>query len=363
MIRGVADLIDLLLDDCYSVFQCAGEVGMIVEDRGSDVHVALHEARAMNLLGNDLVRQYHAAATFVTYFHFNGRIASLLLEEIDIRTERDADTHLNCDEVDRAWFDRCFKDPPAAARTGALMGPALAGPTHAIHHSWTPATSFSFATMSASSGGGSGVYFGSPVGRAPSVAFNDPMGKTTEEMVIPDSIEPLLAWRAWRVDRFGSLQSRTNESVWPGREKMTGICITPYEAQQPHRTPAQRCTCGIYSVKTLEGAIRYAGDGGWAGVNVAIGKIKIWGMTVVAEKGYRSEFAYPTEIYLLRASSNAQGDLQPGDSRIGERLQRRYDVPVHCGLDLDDLIDMTIEEGGGHDGGTGAGTSEGPPDG
>jgi hypothetical protein len=61
---------------------------------------------------------------------------------------------------------------------------------------------------------------------------------------------------------------------------------------ESHSAPDKDCTCGIYAAMTEKGVPQ--------GGNV-YGKVKLWGKIVPGEKGYRAQFAYPSEF---RVSSN-----------------------------------------------------------
>lgn len=56
---------------------------------------------------------------------------------------------------------------------------------------------------------------------------------------------------------------------------------------EKHAAPNETCSCGIYAASTENGVP--------AGGNV-YGKVNLWGKVVPGEKGYRAEFAYPSEF-------------------------------------------------------------------
>lgn len=122
--------------------------------------------------------------------------------------------------------------------------------------------------------------------------------------VAPDYVEPLEAWRVWRVvaaDGAFLLGSVTKPTLWPVGETFAAECLhvriwLPW--RKSHTAPQERCECGIYAT-TLERAIVYASARlprdtvGWA-----IGRVALWGTVVQCERGYRASCAYPIEIYL-----------------------------------------------------------------
>ena len=145
--------------------------------------------------------------------------------------------------------------------------------------------------------------------------------------------EPILAWRVWHVRRHGEdhrLESLTRHDVsWPFGRRLEASCAT-------HRTaaPAVGHECGIYAFRTREQAEqllhRYLGvpgrrDGLDArehgmpvpGRLLALGCVSLWGRILARENGYRAQYAYPYEIFLVA-----------GDERIARALRRRYAVDV-----------------------------------
>lgn len=337
---SLAPLVDALLDHQYMLYACDDDVLVAVEDRDMDYVSVQLGASGWAMVGSDLVKEYYKASSRLNFFHFTGRLAQLLLEETENRDDA-------IDRVPKHQFEQFFKDASPFTFSMPVGTSTFASPY---------ASSGAYASSLRSIRSIAATSMVWPVPGTPAMT-RDPMGAAIDQIVVPDSIEPLIGWRAWRVDRFGSLLSRTCEVAWPGGSKLVASC----NASGGHDTPQVNCSCGIYSVKTLEGAIRYVSDGNWGSSDVAIGKIKVWGRVVQATKGYRSEFAYPIEVYLLRPTGK-DNDLAPGDARIAERIQRRYDVPAIASLDLDDLIDMTLEEGETN-GGIGTGAAPGPPDG
>lgn len=162
--------------------------------------------------------------------------------------------------------------------------------------------------------------------------------------VIPDSIEPVEAWRAWRL-LGGKLVSITNGVTWEPGQPLAATCelndgamrwtlvrgsrLTRAEAEartremneqaqmfatfsprprrymlaptvepppgygyaavaDTHDAPGANCTCGIYAAS--EHGNCPAGD--------IVGKVKLWGKVIPGEKGYRAEYAYPSELHV-----------------------------------------------------------------
>lgn len=125
---------------------------------------------------------------------------------------------------------------------------------------------------------------------------------------IPDFVEPLLGWRAWKV--WAPL---SGSEACPGFSSV--ILDTPWAPRR--RFSAEHsfdlgvkcrglldldCSCGIYAFNDpLEAFVylmrvrdRLLG----MSVEVAIGTVSLWGRVVECELGYKAEYAYPHHIYL-----------------------------------------------------------------
>lgn len=111
---------------------------------------------------------------------------------------------------------------------------------------------------------------------------------------IPDYTHTLVAWRAWLV-RSRRLDSLGVDNLWQPRVALPANCVKMDDVN--HHSPSMDCTCGYWSFKTLDvlgEAIRH--DENMA----VIGKVAIWGRVIECEQGYRSEYAYPQELWLLK---------------------------------------------------------------
>ena len=121
--------------------------------------------------------------------------------------------------------------------------------------------------------------------------------KLDEELEdVPFFIEPIESFRAWRVlehpKRGLMLRSITHKVGWPHRKPMIAHCLhqlKPTWNEKPHTAPNVLHRCGIYSVKTMEDALRW----GQASPNICWGKVAIWGHVLRYKLGYISEYAYP----------------------------------------------------------------------
>ena len=146
-----------------------------------------------------------------------------------------------------------------------------------------------------------------------------------EEMSPRDILsEPLVGWRAWHVVYEYSLPvlvSWSLNTAWPARRKLEAAC--EQHGPRPHRDH----DCGIHAFKSRDDALAYAGCLPYEGLSfvramegracVAVGRVSLWGRVVAHRGGYRAQFAYPYELFLI-----------DGDQGIARDLARRYAVEV-----------------------------------
>lgn len=109
---------------------------------------------------------------------------------------------------------------------------------------------------------------------------------------IPDVTHTLVAWRGWAVDN-GGLEALGSDARWIPKQLQHAVC-----RHYNHEAPAWDCSCGYWSFKGRESALqamsRYEED------IAVIGTVEIWGRVIECENGWRSEFAYPKELWLLQ---------------------------------------------------------------
>jgi hypothetical protein len=157
---------------------------------------------------------------------------------------------------------------------------------------------------------------------------------------VPDFVEPLEAWRVWRV---GMLQGRVVlKSLYVGAvwEPAIPLAATCSQRQRPrlrpwrlepsgHAPPDMGCRCGIYGVQSVIAARSYLErpDLLCRGERV-IGRVALWGEVVEGELGWRASRAYPIELF-VPAPAVVRSGLRRR-AHVDEILQslEEYRVPV-----------------------------------
>lgn len=143
------------------------------------------------------------------------------------------------------------------------------------------------------------------------------------DMVIPDEVEPTIGWRAWTYTAQG-LVSPQQGTAWPPREAVTAecqaVCLMIPMPTEPtaasHPAPDMMCNCGIHASVLAEHAIGYT-----VGMQI-IGTVKLWGRVVDCEWGWRGQYAYPAELWLIAPSERADV-VRP----IADQISVDYGVP------------------------------------
>jgi hypothetical protein len=148
----------------------------------------------------------------------------------------------------------------------------------------------------------------------------------------PDFVEPLEAWRVWKVVRRNgvySLGSVVQSTLWPAGEALVAECLAGRRLflcrrrNRRHEAPEARCECGIYAAG-LEGVGQYVADAPFRGVARVLGRVALWGTVVECERGYRGSHAYPTRIFV---PADAGEPWRIGWDEVALGLCR-YGVPV-----------------------------------
>jgi len=152
------------------------------------------------------------------------------------------------------------------------------------------------------------------VERAPAVDPVKPESlKTAEPYKVvkrqPDYMEVITAWRAWKVEgtRLNALGST---GVWEPLKAIEATCNNSFSSGG-HPAPQMDCQCGIWAFKDLDRLVGALST--YSGIRI-LGKVSLWGRVMETENGFRAQYAYPAELWLLDDSL--------------EELGLIYDVPV-----------------------------------
>jgi hypothetical protein len=134
--------------------------------------------------------------------------------------------------------------------------------------------------------------------------------------------EPLRGWRAWQVveSRSGpALASWWINAVWPARRALEARC------SQHGPRPATHHVCGIHAFSARADALAYLDCAREApllfvrrperALGLVVGRVSGWGRAIAHTRGWRSQFAYPYDLYVIR-----------GDRALARKLADRYAV-------------------------------------
>jgi hypothetical protein len=167
----------------------------------------------------------------------------------------------------------------------------------------------------------------------------------------PDLLEPVVAWRVWRlvpVSPEYRLASVYKWTLWEPGCALEACCHVPSSmlgkllGRRDHASPAMECACGIHAAG-LELVCDSLGTFGGCGVGMIVGQVVLWGDVVECEHGFRGALAYPRHLYVpldtlasTRGAVPAQLDVYgvPVDvlasdfASAGAELQRRAAVDV-----------------------------------
>jgi hypothetical protein len=139
--------------------------------------------------------------------------------------------------------------------------------------------------------------------------------------------EALQGWRAWRVverEEGPTLTSWWLNALWPARRALESGC------GMHGSRPVAHHMCGIHAYTGREEALAYLGrrhDGPQSlfgrrperTLGVAFGRVSGWGHAVRHTRGWRSQFAYPYELFVIG-----------GDRGLAAALANHYAVETVC---------------------------------
>lgn len=111
----------------------------------------------------------------------------------------------------------------------------------------------------------------------------------------PDAIEPIVAYRSWKLVRRprGLALASLNRLLWRGADWHTAKCGRDVKA--PHEAPMEGCLCGFYAVKDLRtlGSLRLLPR---ADATFVVGRVLIAGKVIEHDEGYRAERARVLDV-------------------------------------------------------------------
>ena len=152
------------------------------------------------------------------------------------------------------------------------------------------------------------------------------VGDLEPEIEVPDSVEPVSAWRAWRVIEWGGelrLQSmgaggRMADVIWTPSRAMEAKC-----SRGKHTPPSENCSCGFYAARDRNHLTSMAYH--YYNIDdkkdtVVIGKVAMWGRVIPGSQGWRAQFARPMMLI-----------VPPSRWRVMKPLKDVYKLPTEIG--------------------------------
>lgn len=124
---------------------------------------------------------------------------------------------------------------------------------------------------------------------------------------VPDMVAPIVAWRAWKVSGK-NLQALGKSVIWEPKKIIEAAC----DAVGHKDAPVKDCQCGIWAFKSDDNLIKAVTAGSYK--MTVMGQVSLWGRVIETENGFRAQFAYPKELWLL-------------DETL-EHLGYTYNVPI-----------------------------------
>lgn len=177
---------------------------------------------------------------------------------------------------------------------------------------------------------------------------------------IPDGIEPILAWRNWRLRGYPDhphIVSNYNNALWVPKKPTVALCAldgysrqanllhhslmsrghTGYPPPTDHKKgPVLGCSCGLYGLQGPEWAGRSAHTymGKYrrvAGEQPIIqeipatiyGCVAFWGRIIVGTTGYRAQYGYPKALYIATTEQPSKAQ-----EALACKLAMLYGIPV-----------------------------------
>jgi hypothetical protein len=111
----------------------------------------------------------------------------------------------------------------------------------------------------------------------------------------PDYTTTLTGYRGWAV-KNEKLCALGMDKIWKPLKAEQAKCSSG--TNKGHRAPSRDCSCGYWSFKDM--ATLTAALASYTSNVAVVGAVEIWGRMIECENGWRSEFAYPKELWLLK---------------------------------------------------------------
>jgi hypothetical protein len=151
------------------------------------------------------------------------------------------------------------------------------------------------------------------------------------EVPVPDGIDPITAFRAWRVDSDLRLHSPNVETEWVPGEWLVAKC-----ERTGHTAPSEGCSCGVYAAKDIQIVLRLAAvvpllaNRLHDGVAV-IGRVWLAGKVIEHDDGYRAQCARVSQILPVS-----------GSRQQAEDVATRFGVPLGEEIPAEAIPDLGI---------------------
>jgi hypothetical protein len=146
--------------------------------------------------------------------------------------------------------------------------------------------------------------------------------------------EAFQAWRSWRVVEWDGeliLQSITyKDTNWIPRQEVIAECrpsLGGKVPEIPHPAPDPRHGCGLYSVKSQDSAAKWLNYVPTKQCGV-FGRVSIWGHIFEFERGYLSEFAYPSFLIISESKMGEELSKYLSAEELAITLMDTYQVEV-----------------------------------
>jgi len=122
-------------------------------------------------------------------------------------------------------------------------------------------------------------------------AMTPSMGTNEHVDVLAEAVH---VWRTWTLHEDPRTRTPLLRPIgddrrpWTPRVPMRARCFR----RRSHRAPEERCSCGLYAVKSPH-LLRAAR------APAVLGTVDLWGRIMEHERGYRAELAYPQRLGLI----------------------------------------------------------------